>query len=156
MCVQEIIQHLCSSFVSVTHWLHFLSSGKVKGELSDGGWIRQWGQTSEDPQRGVDPCQSSLHQILWSGKKSSTNNVLLLIVKELKGTCAFFLMFRVSECVPGGLVPDARPAGGAAKHHWLSGHQHPRLPRYPCSWCVQCEECFEMNKTSSNLVALWC
>lgn len=61
-----------------------------------------------------------------------SDNVLLLMVKESKGTCAFFLMFHVSECVPGGLVPDTRPAGGAAKHHRLSGHQHPRLPLYPC------------------------
>lgn len=33
----------------------------------------------------------------------------------------------------GGLVPDARTTGGAAKHHRLSGHQHSRHTRYACS-----------------------
>lgn len=31
----------------------------------------------------------------------------------------------------GGLVPDTRPTGGDAEHHWLSGHQHPRHHLYP-------------------------
>lgn len=52
----------------------------------------------------------------------------LLVWTGFKGSIS------VSECLPGGLVPDTRPAGGAAEHHRLSGHQHPRLHLYPCFW----------------------
>lgn len=62
--------------VSVKKFI-FLPSGKVKGELSDGGWLKYWGQTSEDPQGGVDPCQPPLHQVMWSGETPTANNTLV-------------------------------------------------------------------------------
>lgn len=50
----------------------FISSGKVKGEFSDGRCNRFWGETSKDPQGSVDSCQSSLHKIQWSGENAAT------------------------------------------------------------------------------------
>lgn len=45
-----------------------LSPGKVKGELPDGGRRQHRGQTSEDPQGGVDPGQPPVHQVLRPGE----------------------------------------------------------------------------------------
>lgn len=45
----------------------------------------------------------------------------------------FLFCFFSTSVSAGGLVPDSWTTGGAAKHHRLSGHQHPRHTRYPCS-----------------------
>lgn len=60
----------------------------------------------------------------------------IVILMGHRGTCgnSFNISIFVSECLPGGFVPDTRPTRGAAEHNRLSGHQHPRLHPYPCLW----------------------
>lgn len=43
----------------------------------------------------------------------------------------WFGVWVVTFLLAGGFIPDSRPAGGAAEHHWLPGHQHPRVSTYP-------------------------
>jgi len=43
---------------------YFCQSGEVQGELPDDGWGEHGGQTSEDPQGGVDSGEPPLLQIL--------------------------------------------------------------------------------------------
>ena len=69
-----------------------LLSGKVKGELPDGGWCKYWGQTSKDPQRGVDSGQPPFHQVLWSGEKPQTNNSFKNLWEVIKDEGLFFFV----------------------------------------------------------------
>lgn len=84
-------------WVCVKHQMHLMSSGKDQGELSDGGRVRQRGQASEDPQGGVDPCQSPLHQILWSGRRVRISKFLLLKVWFQKQVSHVFFFWCLQE-----------------------------------------------------------
>ena len=80
----NIIMHVILVSATVCQcetWLCHLSSGKVKGELPDGR-CRDGGQTSKDPQRSVDSCQPSLHQVLWSGEMPRLLQQRMIITDE--------------------------------------------------------------------------